>query len=167
QIGAPTGGNEGPGTLNLAASPYVNGTQTSLINNIGTGLTLGAGSLTNNAEWNYLGRVNQTTTVADNVPIDFVKVKVASTLDSCTASTGTYTCTTGQTFAIVDCGSSTTCASPTTLCSVQVTAAATAFQVASPAVSTIAAGDYIAAESLSGACTVLSAASIQGQIHSN
>jgi hypothetical protein len=142
-------------------------TCSSFVNAAGTGLSLSTHTLSSNAEWNYLARIQTTTLFANGTPFDIVKVKNASTLDSCTASVASQTCTTAQTYAIVDCGSSTTCASPTTLCSIQVTSAVTAFQVASPAQSAIAAGDYIAGESLTGACTANSTGGIQGQIHSN
>jgi len=118
-------------------------------------------------EWAYLGRIAASSIIGNNTPSDFQKVVKASTVDNCVAATDALTCTTNQTFSIVDCGASTTCASPTVICSVQVTAAGTAFLVASPASPTIAAGDYIAAESTAGSCTTLSTAGITAQIHSN
>jgi hypothetical protein len=83
------------------------------------------------------------------------KIVKASTVDNITGSSFTFICAGGNpTVTIYECGPSTTCATPTTIGSVTVTAAGTAFggMVSSSA---IAAGDYIAASITAGGCASL------------
>ncbi len=130
----------------------------------GTGLTASGAVLNSNA----VNNINFTTGVLSaisNNPFGFTKISKASTVDNLVASSLSLTCTTNPTIALLECGTSTTCASPTTIGSVQITAAGTA-TVATVSSASITAGDYIAAEITAGACTV-SDAVITAQIHSN
>ena len=69
------------------------------------------------------------------------------------------------TIALLECGTSTTCAAPTTIGSVQITAAGTATP-ATVASAAITAGDYVAAEITAGTCAA-SDVYITAQAHSN
>ena len=87
-------------------------------------------------------------TSATSVPTCFYKVPDAATVVNITASTLSLTGT-NVVMALLECGTSTTCASPTTMGSVSITAAGTAF-VATVSSAAIAAGDYIAVEATGG-----------------
>jgi hypothetical protein len=96
----------------------------------------------------------------------YAKVSKASTVDNMIASAQSLTtCTTNPTITMYECGTSTTCAAPTTIASVQITATGTATPatVSSPA---IAAGDYIAFAISGGACASLDIAAT-AQVHTN
>lgn len=95
----------------------------------------------------------------------FAKVTKASTVDNMVAASTTLVCLTNPTITLQECGTSATCASPTTLGSVTLTTSGTA--VASSLSSTaIAAGDYVAWSISAGVCTSLNVAA-NAQIHAN
>lgn len=73
---------------------------------------------------------------------------------SITASSPTYTCTTGPTFSIQDCGTSTSCGSPANHANVQITASGT---ITNGSIVTVAmaAGHYWRIVETTGSCTVI------------
>ena len=85
----------------------------------------------------------------------FVKINNPMTVIAMTASSHTFTCTTGPTVTLYNCGTSATCAAPTTIASVQITAAGTAFPATTISNPSVAAGNYIAWATSAGACTVI------------
>jgi hypothetical protein len=95
----------------------------------------------------------------------FTKFVNASTVDNIIASTNSLTCATNPTITLYECGTSTTCASPTTIGGVQVTASGTATP-ATISSSAITAGDYVAWAVSAGTCTSLDIAAT-AQVHSN
>lgn len=95
----------------------------------------------------------------------FSKWVKASTVDNIEVSATQFTCTVNPTVSFFECGTSTTCASPTTIGSATITAAGTVVDgtVSAPA---IAAGDYTSWSVSAGTCTVLDIAG-QAQAHAN
>lgn len=120
----------------------------------------------------YVSTVEQTVAYAPGpltavtaTPTGFVKFVRASTVDNITVSASSLTCGTNPTIALLECGTSTTCAAPTTIGSVTVTAAGTATP-ATVASAAITAGDYVAWEMTAGICTGLDVAG-NAQAHAN
>lgn len=95
----------------------------------------------------------------------YYQIAHASTVDNMTASASALVCVTNPTIALLECGTSSTCSSPTTIASVQVTGtgAATPASVGSPAIN---AGDYVAWQLTGGICTSVNLAAT-AQMHSN
>jgi hypothetical protein len=95
----------------------------------------------------------------------YSKVSKASTVDNITGSAFLFSCISNPTITMYECGTSATCASPTTIGTVTVTAAGTAVS-SSPSSSAITAGDYVAWAITAGTCTSLDI-SVNSQVHSN
>lgn len=136
----------------------------------GTGLNGGtittSGTISSNAAQTLSFQPGLLTTTVTTGKAGFVKVSNASTVDNMIASAASLTtCTTNPTVTFYECGTSTTCASPTTIASVQVTAADTATP-ATISSSAITAGDYVAWAVSAGACASINIAGT-AQIHSN
>jgi Pectate lyase superfamily protein len=95
----------------------------------------------------------------------YAKIAAASTVDNLTGSAMSFTCSGNPVVTMYECGTSTTCATPTTIGSVTVTAAGTATvgTVSNPA---ITAGDYVAWALTGGTCSALNVAA-SAQVHSN
>jgi hypothetical protein len=95
----------------------------------------------------------------------FYKVVKASTVDNIEGSSSTFTCTANPTITVYECGTDATCATPTTIGSVTVTAGGQAFDgtVNSAA---IAATHYVAWAISAGTCTAVDLAATL-QLHSN
>lgn len=93
------------------------------------------------------------------------KISQASTVDNLTGSAISFTCGTNPTITLFECGTSATCAAPTTVGTVTVTASGQAFTgtVSNPA---ITAGDYIGWGVTAGVCTSLDL-SATAQVHTN
>lgn len=93
------------------------------------------------------------------------KIVNASTVDNLIGSAISFTCAVNPTVTMFECGTSSTCASPTTIGTVTITAAGQAFTgtVSSAAVT---AGDFIGWSVSAGTCTSLDL-SATAQIHSN
>lgn len=145
------------GPINTVPAPF---------NVAGTGLASLASSSTISSNAAYqisydTGAVASVTTTKT----DFSQVSKASTVDNIIGSTRTFTCSVNPTVTLYECGTSTTCATPTTIGSVTVTATGTA-TVGTISSSAITAGDYVGFAVSAGACTVLSL-SVKAQIHSN
>jgi hypothetical protein len=95
----------------------------------------------------------------------FAKIVKASTVDNMVAASTNLVCLTNPTISMLECGTSATCTSPTTLGTVTLTTSGTA--VASSLSSTaISAGDYVAWSISAGVCTSLNVAA-HAQIHTN
>jgi hypothetical protein len=96
----------------------------------------------------------------------YSKVTKASTVDNIEGSAQSLTtCTTNPTITMYECGTSSTCASPTTIGSVTVTATGQAFD-GTVSNSAITAGDYIGWAISAGACASLDIGAT-AQIHTN
>lgn len=83
---------------------------------------------------------------------------VALSLQNFVATAAALTCTTNPTLTLEDCGTSAgTCASPTALASVTLTAANTITSSATTFPVAVAQGHFLAVETTAGACTILNA----------
>lgn len=95
----------------------------------------------------------------------FYKASKNLTVDNITGSAISFTCTGNPVITLYECGTSTTCASPTTIGSVTVTANSTA-TVGAVSAGAITAGDYVGWAISSGTCTLLDI-SATAQAHQN
>lgn len=104
-------------------------------------------------------------TAVTNGKGSFHKFSKASTVDNLEASANAFTCATNPTITMFECGTSATCATPTTIGTATVTAASTVVDgtISSAA---ITAGDYIAFAITAGVCTSLDIA-VTAQTHQN
>lgn len=142
-LGSPTGGNKGSGTINVAGGYYVN--------NVAIGVPYQV----------YSCAVPLTTGVGASTLTCFMKAARAFTVDNIIATvSGTLVTVTPSVF---ECGTSTTCASPTTIGSGAVTSSNTATPITVSSAS-VAAGDYIAVELTAGTVTSV-AVNIQVEMH--
>lgn len=89
----------------------------------------------------------------------------ASTVDNIVGSAVTFSCIANPTITMYECGVSTTCTSPTTIGTVTVTSAGTAFP-GTISSSAITSGDYVGWAITSGTCASIDIAGT-AQIHSN
>jgi hypothetical protein len=101
----------------------------------------------------------------NNTKGGFAKFVKASTVDNIEVSATSFTCTGNPTVTLYECGTSTTCASPTTIGSATVTAAGTLVD-GSISAAAIAAGDYVGWAVSAGTCTALNIAGT-AQAHAN
>jgi hypothetical protein len=94
----------------------------------------------------------------------YTKFTKASSVDNVELSALLLVCLTNPTFALLECGTSTTCASPTTIASGTVSSAGGVVDatVTNPA---IAAGDYVAWSLTGGVCTTVDIGG-SAQVHS-
>lgn len=152
------------GTSELTVNGTISDSVSTVIDAAGTGLSKSAQTLNSNAVWQANFQPGLLTSVTNTIGI-FGKISKASTVDNMTASALLLTCVTNPTISFYECGTSTTCATPTTIASVQVTAAGTATP-ATISSSAITAGDYIGWAISAGTCTSLDIAAT-AQIHSN
>ena len=162
-VGAATGGAKGVGTVNATAF-YVNGTALIGLTSISTGLTNTSGALTSNATEHVSFQPGLMTSVS-NAKAAFHKYSKASTVDNIEGSAQQFSCTGNPTITMYECGTSTTCATPTTIGSVTVTAAGTVVD-GSISSAAITAGDYIAFAVSAGTCITLDVAAT-AQVHQN
>ncbi len=95
----------------------------------------------------------------------FHKFSKTSTVDNIEGSAATFSCVANPTVTVFECGTSATCAAPTTIGTVTVTVAGT---VADGTVSSaaIAAGDYVAFAMTAGTCASVDVAATV-QVHAN
>jgi hypothetical protein len=130
----------------------------------GTGLSIASTSLNSNAQ-NTVSFSPGLVAAVVNTKGAFTKWPKASTVDNIEGSASTFTCTGNPTITFYECGTSTTCATPTTIGSATVTAAGTVVDgtVSNPA---ITAGDYTAWAVSAGTCTGLDIFGT-AQVHSN
>jgi hypothetical protein len=121
--------------------------------NVGAGLAPSGGSIVNNATEHISFQPGLVTSVV-NTKGAFHKFSKASTVDNIEGSATSFTCAGNPTITVYECGTSPTCAGPTTIGTVTVTAAGTVVDgtVSNPA---ITAGDYVAFAISAGTCTSL------------
>ena len=131
---------------------------------VGTGLASSGGNINSNAESTNHFSPGLVAAVV-NTKGAFTKWVKASTVDNIEGSASSFTCTGNPTIAFYECGTSATCASPTTIGTVTVTAAGTVVD-GTVSNAAIVAGDYTAWAVSAGTCTGLD---IYGtaQVHSN
>jgi hypothetical protein len=154
-----------PSNALTSGNIYVgNGSNVATATAPGTGLTGGAGSLVSNAVEHVSFQPGLMTAVS-NAKAAFYKYSKASTVDNIEGSAQQFSCTGNPTITMYECGTSTTCATPTTIGSVTVTAAGTVVDgtVSSAA---ITAGDYVAWAVSAGTCVTLDIGGT-AQVHSN
>jgi hypothetical protein len=163
-----TGINKGSGTLNLAGLLYNNGTAPTGSGGgyvLATGPTIASPTFSGTASGNgtipnamlVAGALNHISyqpgllTAVNATKAAFHKFSKASTVDNIEGSAATFTCAANPTVTVYECGTSTTCASPTTIGTVTIAAAGTVVDgtVSSAA---IAAGDYVAFAMSAGTC---------------
>lgn len=127
----------------------------------GSGATAAAGSLATEHVSFQPGLM----TAVSNAKSAFYKYSKASTVDNLEASAQQFSCTGNPTITMYECGTSTTCATPTTIGSITVTAAGTVVD-GTPSNPAIAAGDYVAFAVSAGTCVTLDI-NMTAQVHSN
>lgn len=162
-----TGVNNGANTLTLGGNLVTSGASSVTLTSTGTtNVTLPTtGTLITQAASTLSFQPGLLATVVNTIG-GFTKVVKASTVDNLSASSITFnTCGVNPTITMYECGSSTTCAAPTTIGTVTVTANGTVVggTVSNPA---IAAGDYVAWAITAGTCVALNIAAT-AQIHTN
>lgn len=127
---------------------------------LAAGCSLGPGSAVEHVSYQpgLLTAVNSTKAV-------FHKFSKAATVDNIEGSAATFSCVSNPTITVYECGTSTTCATPTTIGSVTVTAAGTVVDGAISSAA-ITAGDYVAFAMSAGTCASVDVAATV-QVHSN
>lgn len=130
----------------------------------GTGLSNTGATINSNAVYQVSFQPGLVTSVTNTKSV-YAKVSKASTVDNIEGSASAFSCVSNPTVTFYECGVSSTCASPTTIGSVTITAAGQAFDGTVNS-SSVTAGDYIAWAISTGTCTSLDI-SANAQIHSN
>lgn len=158
-VGNAAGGN---GSLNVLGTLQQASNQVFSV--AGTGLSSSTSTVNSNAVWQTSFQPGLLTSVTNTISA-YSKVSKAATVDNMVASALLLTCVTNPTVTFYECGVSTTCSSPTTIATVQVTAAGTATP-ATLSSAAVTAGDYVGWAISAGTCTSLDI-SATAQIHSN
>lgn len=104
-------------------------------------------------------------TAVSNAKSAFYKYSKASTVDNLEASAQQFSCTGNPTITMYECGTSMTCATPTTIGNITITAAGTVVD-GTVSSSAITAGDYVAFAVSAGTCVTLDI-NMTAQVHSN
>jgi hypothetical protein len=133
-------------------------------NTAGVGLTSSGQTLSSNA-LDHISFQPGLLTAVVTTKSAFHKVTKQSTVDNIEGSAEQFSCVVSPNMAVYECGASTTCASPTVIGSVTLSASGTAFD-GTINNSTISANDYIAFALSSGTCATLDAA-LTIQMHQN
>lgn len=130
----------------------------------GTGLSASAGTVSSNAVYQLSFQPGLLTSVTGTIAI-FSTLSKASTVDNLVGSAYTFSCVSNPTVTMYECGTSATCAAPTAIGTVTVTAAGTRTNgtITSAAVT---AGDSVGWALTAGTCTSLDI-SATAQVHSN
>lgn len=131
---------------------------------VGQGLSSSGGNIVNNGT-DHVSFQPGLLTAVTNGKGAFHKFSKASTVDNLEASATSFSCTGNPTVTMYECGTSTTCASPTTIGSVTVTAASTVVD-GTVSSSAITAGDYVAFAISAGTCISLDI-TLTAQTHQN
>lgn len=131
---------------------------------VGGGLAVSSGTVSSNAVYSVSFQPGLLTSVTSTKGV-YGKISKASTVDNIEASAILFTCVGNPTITLYECGTSTTCATPTTIGSATVTTTGTVVDGTISSAS-ITAGDYIAWAISAGTCTSLDIAAT-AQIHSN
>ena len=158
-IGAITFGGTGVG---LPSGSTLN--SNAILTTAGTGLSTSTNTVSSNAVYQLSFQPGLLTAVVGTTAV-YSKVSKASTVDNLTGAAMQFTCGTNPTITMYECGTSTTCASPTTIGTVTVTASGTA-TVGTVSNAAITAGDYVGWALTAGVCTTLDI-SANAQVHSN
>ena len=156
--------SNGSGTFSQAACADLSNDGTLCTLGVGGGLASSGGNLVNSATEHVSFQPGLITSVT-NTKGAFYKFSKASTVDNFEASANSFSCTGNPTVTMYECGTSTTCATPTTIGSITVTAAGTVVD-GSVSSSAITAGDYVAFAISAGTCASLDI-QMTAQIHQN
>lgn len=130
----------------------------------GTGLSASGSTINSNAVYQIPFTPGTLTGITNTISM-FGKITKTSTVDNLIGSAFLFSCVSNPTITLYECGTSSTCVSPTTIGSVSITAAGQAFN-GTISSSAITAGDYIAWAITAGTCTSLDIQAT-AQIHSN
>lgn len=155
-------------TLNNALTTLPASTAASWVYNSATGTWISLGNSTDAAGTQATQTISfqpGLITAVTNTKGVFGKFVKASTVDNIEASAVLFTCAGNPTITLFECGTSSTCASPTTIGTVTVTASGQVFD-GSITSAAITAGDYVAWAITAGTCTSLDIAATS-QVHSN
>lgn len=131
---------------------------------LGAGLNNSSGTLSSNAVSFVTYQPGLLTAVNATIGVNY-KFSKANTVDNIVGSAVTFSCIANPTVTMYECGTSTTCTSPTTIGTVTVTAAGTAV-AGTVSNAAITAGDYIGWAITAGTCASIDIAAT-AQVHSN
>lgn len=151
------------GTISAANLPVAT-TGAQGIMQVGSGLAVSSGTVSSNAVY-QIGFQPGLLTAVTNTKGVYGKVSKAATVDNIEGSAILFTCLGNPTVTMYECGTSSTCATPTTIGSVTVTTSGQVFD-GTVSNSAITAGDYIAWAISAGTCTSIDI-SATAQVHSN
>lgn len=155
-------------TLNSALTTLPASTSASWVYNSATGTWISLGNSTDAAGTQATQTISYQPgllTALNATKAAFVKFVKASTVDNIEGSANTFSCVSNPTITLFECGVSTTCATPTTIGTVTITAAGTVVD-GTVSAAAITAGDYVAFAETAGTCASSDIA-VQVQAHSN
>lgn len=151
------------GNLNLTTGNFQIGGVT-VPTTPGMGLSASGATLNSNAAYQITYQPGTASGVL-NTKTAYAKVSAASTVDNLIGSATIFVCSVNPVVTFFECGTSATCASPTTIGTVTVTGFGQAF-AGTVSSSAITAGDYVSWATTAGSCTSLDIAA-SAQVHSN
>jgi hypothetical protein len=130
-----------------------------------TGIAISAGGAISSNAVDHISYQPGLLTAVNPTKAAFHKYSKAATVDNLEGSAATFSCVSNPTITMFECGTSTTCATPTSIGTVTVTAAGTVVD-GSVSSSAITAGDYVAFAITGGTCASVDIAAT-AQVHSN
>jgi hypothetical protein len=130
----------------------------------GAGIGLSAGAISSNAVYQLSFQPGLVTSITGTTAV-YSTLSKASTVDNIVGSALNFTCATNPTITMYECGTSATCATPTAIGTVTVTAAGTRTNGTVTAAA-VTAGDSVGWAITAGVCTSLDL-SVTAQVHSN
>jgi len=131
---------------------------------VGQGLASSGGNVVNSSV-DHISFQPGLVTAVTNGKGAFHKFSKASTVDNLEASASSFSCTGNPTVTMFECGTSTSCATPTTIGTATVTTASTVVD-GTVSSSAITAGDYVAFAITAGTCVSLDV-TMTAQTHQN